>query len=139
MNWNVEISGQALNTKECIDWVQSPDCGGINVFIGTVRNETKGKKVVKLLFEVYESMAIKEMQRLAESVLEKWPVHKILIHHRSGELKPGDVAVIIVVSASHRDAAFTACRYTIDTLKETVPIWKREYFEDGSVWVAAHP
>ena len=139
MNWNVEISAQALNTKECIDWVHSEDSGGINVFIGKVRNETKGKKVVKLLFEVYESMAIKEMQKLAENILEKWPVHKILIHHRSGELKPGDIAVIIVVSAAHRDAAFTACRYTIDTLKETVPIWKKEYFEDGAVWVAAHP
>jgi len=138
MNWNVEISEKTLNTKECIDWVQSPDCGGISVFIGTVRNETKDKKVVKLVFEVYESMAIKEMQKLAEGVLEKWPVHKILIHHRRGELKPGDIAVIIVVSASHRDAAFTACRYTIDTLKETVPIWKKEYFEDGAVWVAAH-
>ena len=139
MNWDVEISEQALNTKECIDWVQSADCGGINIFIGTVRNETKGKKVVKLLFEVYESMAIKQMQKLAECVLEKWPVHKILIHHRSGELKPGDIAFIIVVSASHREAAFIACRYTIDTLKETVPIWKKEYFEDGAVWVAAHP
>jgi len=139
MNCNVEISAEPLNIQFCIDWVQSPECGGINVFIGIVRNETKGKKVVKLLFEVYESMAIKEMQKLAESVLQKWPVHKIVIHHRSGELKPGDVTVVIVVSASHREAAFDACRYTIDTLKQTVPIWKKEFFEDGAVWVFAHP
>ena len=139
MNINIEISPEPLNPQSCIDWVQSQECGGINVFIGTVRNETKGKKVEKLLFEVYESMALKEMQKLAESVLEKWPVHKILIHHRSGELKPGDAAVVIVVSASHRNAAFEACRYTIDTLKQTVPIWKKEFFEDGAVWVAAHP
>jgi molybdopterin synthase catalytic subunit len=139
MNWNVEILGEALNIQSCTDWAKSSESGGINVFIGTVRNETKDKKVTRLLFEVYESMAIKEMQKLAEDVLEKWPVHKILIHHRKGELQPGDIAVIIVVSASHRDAAFTACRYTIDTLKQTVPIWKKEYFDDGAVWVAAHP
>lgn len=139
MNWNVEISGEPLNVQSCVNWVQSLQCGGIDVFIGTVRDETRNKKVTKLLFEVYESMAIKEMEKLAQNVLEKWPVHKILIHHRKGELQPGDIAVIIVVSAAHRDAAFTACRYTIDTLKETVPIWKKEYFEDGAVWVAAHP
>ncbi len=139
MKINVEISEKPLNIQLCIDWAQSPECGGINVFIGTVRDETKGKKVMKLLYEVYESMAIKEMKKLAESVLQKWPVHKIVIHHRSGELKPGDVAVVIVVSASHRETAFEACRYTIDTLKQTVPIWKKEFFEDGAVWVAAHP
>ncbi|MEO8416171.1 MAG: molybdenum cofactor biosynthesis protein MoaE [Ginsengibacter sp.] len=139
MNSSIEISAQPLNIQSCIDWVLSPGSGGVNIFVGTVRNETKGKKVIKLLFEVFESMAIKEMQKLAENILQQWPVHKIVIHHRSGELKPGDVAVVIVVSAAHRDAAFMACRYTIDTLKQTVPIWKKEFFEDGAVWVAAHP
>jgi molybdopterin synthase catalytic subunit len=117
----------------------SPQCGGINVFIGTVRDETKGKKVIRLEFEAYESMAISEMNKIAEDVLKKWPVQKILIHHRTGILQTGDVPVIIAVGAAHRDAAFNACRYTIDTLKETVPIWKKEIFEDGEVWVAAHP
>lgn len=139
MNTNIQISPIPLQVQDCINWAESKQSGGINVFIGTVRDETKGKKVTHLLFEVYESMAIKEMEKLAESVLQQWPVHKILIHHRSGDLKPGDVAVVIVVSASHRAAAFEACRYTIDTLKQTVPIWKKEFFEDGAVWVSAHP
>lgn len=116
-----------------------PECGGIDVFIGTVRASTKDKKVVRLEFETYESMALIEMNRIAEEVLQKFPVQKILIHHRTGVLQVGDVPVVIVVAAAHRDVAFDACRYAIDTLKQTVPIWKKEIFEDGEVWVAAHP
>ncbi len=84
-------------------------------------------------------MAFLEMQKIAEQCFHNWPVHKILIHHRTGILNIGDVPVVIAVSAAHRDAAFTACRFIIDTLKETVPIWKKEIFMDGEVWVAAHP
>lgn len=135
----VKISGTTLNIQSCIDWVMSPQCGGIDVFIGTVRNMTKGKTVVRLEFEAYEAMALKEMRKIAEEVLHKWPVKKILIHHRTGILQTGEIPVIIAIAAAHRDAAFEACRYTIDTLKQTVPIWKKEVFEDGEVWVAAHP
>ena len=117
----------------------SPECGGIDVFIGTVRDATKGKPVTKLEFEAYESMALNEMKKIAADVLQKWPVQKILIHHRTGTLAIGEVPVVIAVAAAHRAAAFDACRYTIDTLKETVPIWKKEIFEDGEIWVAAHP
>lgn len=135
----VKISDTPLNIQSCIDWVMGPQCGGIDVFIGTVRNATKGKTVVQLEFEAYESMALKEMRKIANDVLNKWPIQKILIHHRTGILQIGEVPVIIAVAAAHRDAAFEACRYTIDTLKQTVPIWKKEFFEDGEVWVAAHP
>jgi len=117
----------------------SPQSGGIDVFIGTVRDATKGKTVIQLEFEAYEPMALKEMQKIAEQAFEKWPVQKLLVHHRTGVLKVGGVPVIIAVSCAHRDAAFEACRYIIDTLKQTVPIWKKEIFEDGEVWVAAHP
>jgi molybdopterin synthase catalytic subunit len=117
----------------------SPESGGIDVFIGTVRNATKGKKVLRLDFEAYEPMAISEMNKIAAQAVERWPVQKILIHHRTGLLNVGEVPVVIAVSAAHRDAAFDACRYIIDTLKQTVPIWKKESFEDGDVWVAAHP
>jgi len=117
----------------------SSESGGIDVFIGTVRNATKGKRVVRLEFEAYEPMAIAEMQKIAEHAFEKWPVQKVLIHHRTGILNIGEVPVIIAVSAAHRAAAFDACRYIIDTLKQTVPIWKKEVFEDGEVWVAATP
>lgn len=120
-------------------WVVSPESGGIDVFIGTVRNATKGKTVTRLEFEAYETMALREMEKIAGQSFEKWPVQKILIHHRTGVLQIGEIPVIIAVSAAHRAAAFDACRYIIDTLKETVPIWKKEFFEDGEVWVAAHP
>ena len=117
----------------------SPESGGIDVFIGTIRNVTKGKKVIKLEFEAYEPMAIAEMEKIAKQAFEKWPVQKVLIHHRTGVLEVGEVPVLIAVSAAHRAAAFDACRFIIDTLKQTVPIWKKEIFEDGEVWVAAHP
>lgn len=117
----------------------SPQVGGIDIFIGTVRDATKGKKVIRLEFEAYENMALKEMKKIAEQAYNKWPVQKILIHHRTGILQIGEIPVIIAVAAAHRDAAFDACRYIIDTLKQTVPIWKKEIFEDGEVWVAAHP
>jgi len=141
MNTNTQIllSAETLNIQSCIDWIMSPESGGIDVFIGTVRNATKGKPVLKLDFEAYEPMAISEMEKIAQEAFEKWPVQKVLIHHRTGTLQVGEVPVIIAVSAAHRDAAFEACRYIIDTLKQTVPIWKKEAFEDGEVWVAAHP
>lgn len=135
----INISNESLNIQSCIDWVMSPQSGGIDVFIGTVRDTTKGKKVIRLDFEAYEPMALKEMEKIAAQAFEKWPVQKLLIHHRVGALEIGEIPVIIAVSCAHRDAAFEACRFVIDTLKQTVPIWKKEIFEDGEVWVAAHP
>ena len=125
--------------QQCIDWVMTPESGGIDVFIGTVRNATKGKKVLRLEFEAYEPMALKEIEKIAAKAFEKWPVQKLLVHHRVGVLEVGEIPVIIAVSCAHRDAAFEACRFVIDTLKQTVPIWKKEVFEDGETWVAAHP
>jgi molybdopterin synthase catalytic subunit len=139
LNTQIKISDQPLPIQSCIDWVMSPQSGGIDVFIGTVRDTTKGKTVIRLEFEAYEPMALKEMNKIAEQAFAKWPVQKLLIHHRTGILQIGEVPVIIAVSCAHRDAAFEACRYVIDTLKQTVPIWKKEIFEDGAVWVAAHP
>ncbi|MES2109021.1 MAG: molybdenum cofactor biosynthesis protein MoaE [Bacteroidota bacterium] len=139
MNSNIQISPSTLNIQSAIDWIMSPESGGIDVFIGTVRNQTKGKKVVRLEFEAYEPMAITEMEKIAKEAFEKWPVQKVLIHHRTGVLQIGEVPVVIAVSAAHRAAAFDACRYIIDTLKQTVPIWKKEFFEDGDVWVGATP
>ena len=139
MNTNIQIFSSGLNIQSAIDWIMSPESGGIDVFIGTVRNATKGKKVIRLEFESYEPMAIAEMEKIAKQAFENWPVQKILIHHRTGILEVGEVPVLIAVSAAHRAAAFDTCRYIIDTLKQTVPIWKKEFFEDGEVWVAAHP
>jgi molybdopterin synthase catalytic subunit len=139
VNTQIEVQTEPLNIQLCIDWIMSPESGGIDVFIGTVRNATKGNTVLKLEFEAYTQMAINEMKKIAQQASDKWPVQKVLIHHRTGVLQVGEVPVVIAVSAAHRDAAFDACRYIIDTLKQTVPIWKKEFFEDGEVWVAAHP
>jgi molybdopterin synthase catalytic subunit len=139
MNTEIKLSVSTLNVQDCVDWVMSPETGGIDVFVGTVRNATKGKGVVRLEFEAYEKMAVSEMEKITQQAFAQWPVQKILIHHRTGVLQIGEIPVIIAVSAAHRDAAFDACRFIIDTLKQTVPIWKKEIFEDGGVWVAAHP
>ena len=136
---DTKVTAEPLDIPACIEWVMSPQSGGIDVFIGTVRDATKGKPVVRLEFEAYVPMALSEMRKLAEQATAKWPLHKVLLHHRTGVLPVGDVPVVIAVSAAHRSAAFDACRFLIDTLKQTVPIWKKEIFEDGQVWVAAHP
>jgi molybdopterin synthase catalytic subunit len=135
----IRLSAFPLNIQSAIDWIMSPESGGIDVFIGTVRNATKGKAVIRLEFEAYEPMALSELEKIVKQAAEKWPVQKALVHHRTGVLEVGEVPVVIAVSAAHRAAAFDACRYIIDTLKQTVPIWKKEVFEDGEVWVAAHP
>ena len=136
---DIQFKDTTLNPQDCIDYVASSSAGGSTVFIGTVRNQTKGKKVLRLEFESYAPMAISEMRKIAEQATEKWSAEKISIHHRVGVLDIGEIAVIIAVATPHRKAAFEACEYCIDTLKETVPIWKKEFFEDGEVWVAAHP
>ncbi|PTQ99878.1 molybdopterin synthase subunit MoaE [Mucilaginibacter yixingensis] len=139
METSIILTHQPLDINACIAHVMAPDCGGIDVFIGTVRNATKGRPVLRLEFEAYEPMALSEMKRLADRALQQWPVQRIAIHHRVGTLEVGEVPVIIAVAAAHRDAAFEACRFLIDTLKQTVPIWKKEVFEDGEVWVSATP
>jgi molybdopterin synthase catalytic subunit len=136
---SIKISSKKLNLQECNNFVQDDSCGGISLFVGTVRNATKNKEVTLLDFSGYEPMAIKEMQKIADLAIEKFDIHKIAIHHALGELKIGDIPVIIAVSSAHRKAAFEACEFAIDTLKETVPIWKKEHFEDGEVWVNSHP
>ena len=136
---DIQLLERPLDPNTCIQQVQADDAGGMSIFIGTVRNQTKGKAVVRLEFEAYTKMAINEMRLIAERAQEKWPVIHMSIHHRTGVLQIGEIAVIIAVTTPHRKAAFEACQFAIDTLKETVPIWKKEIFEDGEVWVAAHP
>lgn len=135
----LKISNQALDLLSCLEISKDLESGGVATFIGSVRNKTKAKEVLRLEFECYEPMAIKEMKKIAESAIAKFAVRNVVIHHRIGVLYPGDVAVIIVVNDGHRECVFDACRYIIDTLKETVPIWKKEVFEDGAEWVSAHP
>ena len=138
-NSSIKVTTEKLNLQECYDFVQDASCGGIALFVGTVRNKTKDKAVILLDFSTYKPMAIKEIQKIANTALTDFDVLKIAIHHAEGELKIGGIPVIIAVSSAHRKAAFAACQFAIDTLKETVPIWKKEHFVDGEVWVNAHP
>ncbi|MCG8322586.1 MAG: molybdenum cofactor biosynthesis protein MoaE [Cytophagales bacterium] len=135
----IKLTSEPIIVNEVIDSVYDAGAGAVDVFIGSVRNKTSEKKVVRLEFEAYEKMALSEMEKIATAAKKKWPVCQLSIVHRVGTLNLGDLPVVIAVSTPHRPDAFEACRYVIDTLKQTVPIWKKEIFEDGEVWVAAHP
>lgn len=138
-NFDIILTDEKLNVQACYDYIQSPDCGGIALFVGTVRNQSQQKEVIRLDFSSYKPMAIKEMERIAEYALADFEIVRIAIHHAIGSLNVGDIPVIIAVSSPHRKAAFKACQFAIDTLKERVPIWKKEFFVDGDVWVNATP
>ncbi len=136
---HIHITDRPIDTDLVISLVALPSQGGLNVFIGNVRDQTKGKAVLRLEYEAYVPMALSEMNKIAQTTKEQWPQAEIAIYHRVGTLKIGEAAVVIAVSTPHRAQAFAACQFAIDTLKVSVPIWKKEVFEDGEVWVAAHP
>lgn len=137
---DIQLIQTPIDVAKCTGWVtEAPEAGGIAIFIGTVRKQTRGKEVVRLEFEAYEAMAIKEMKKIVEESCKKWPLQRVNLHHRTGNLNVGEIPVFIGVASAHRAAAFEACQYIIDTLKQTVPIWKKEVFKDGEIWVAAHP
>ncbi len=117
----------------------APEDGAAIFFDGVVRNNTRGRRTLYLNYESYESMAINEMEKLAQASLERFKVRDVRLVHRMGRLEIGETSVLIGVASAHRVAAFEACRWLIDTLKKTVPIWKKEYFEDGAVWADGEP
>ncbi len=139
MDYSIQITEKPLVPEVAIQAVSTPNAGAVNVFVGTVRNATSGKKVVQLEFEAYEPMATKELVKIVEQAFRQWPLQKVVVCHRTGVLAIGEVPVVIAVATAHRKAGFQACEFIIDTLKQTVPIWKKEKYEDGEVWVAAHP
>ncbi|WP_158829499.1 molybdenum cofactor biosynthesis protein MoaE [Mucilaginibacter lacusdianchii] len=128
-----------IDLNEAYANLHTPEAGAVNLFVGTVRNHSKGKEVVHLDFEAYEAMALHQMQHVANAAQSKWPLCKLVMIHAVGAKSPGDPVVVVGVSSAHRDASFEACRFLIDELKKTVPIWKKEFYEDNSVWVNAHP
>ncbi len=123
-----------INSATIIRDVRADQDGAIVTFDGFVRNESKGRRTLYLDYEAYEPMALAKMKEIGQLVHEKFAVDRLAIVHRLGRLEIGETSVFIAVSAPHRAAAFEACRFAIDTLKRTVPIWKKEYFEDGAVW-----
>jgi molybdopterin synthase catalytic subunit len=126
-------------TRDAIDVAAlqavAPGDGAVCVFTGVVRNQNGGRAVRYLEYEAYEDMALPLMEQIASTVRERWPVTDVRIVHRLGRLEIGEASVAVAVASPHRDEAFAACRYAIDTLKATVPIWKKEFYADGAVWL----
>jgi MoaE-MoaD fusion protein len=128
-----------IETSLTLAGIKCGEDGAVVVFEGVVRNQTRGRKTRYLDYEAYEEMARQQMESLAEQALKQFQVRDVALAHRLGRLEIGEISVLIVVASAHRDAAFDACRWLIDTLKRTVPIWKKEYFEDGAVWADGEP
>jgi len=116
-----------------------PEDGAVIVFEGVVRNNSRRRRTLYLDYEAYESMAFNEMKKLSKVALERFKVRDVRVVHRLGRLEIGETSIAIAVASAHRTAAFDACRWLIDTLKRTVPIWKKEHFEDGAVWADGEP
>jgi molybdopterin synthase catalytic subunit/molybdopterin converting factor small subunit len=135
----VSLTQNVIETEKLVAAAKSGEDGAVVVFDGIVRDNTRGRRTLFLDYEAYEEMALKQMNALAEQALVKFPVRHVTIVHRLGHLDIGESSVLIVVASAHRGAAFEACRWIIDTLKQTVPIWKKETFADGAVWAAGEP
>ena len=133
------LSHETLSIDLVTSYLKNDGVGAIVTFIGYVRSQKNNKRVVALDFEAYEPMAIKELSFIAEEIAKKWPVVKIALHHRLGKVESGEVPVIAAAASPHRKDAFEACEYLMNRLKESVPIWKKEIFEDGEVWVTNTP
>lgn len=132
---NFSISKEPIDIQSIIDKVVQRDAGAITTFIGTVRELTKGKKTLYLIYEAYEPMAVKKLAQIGTEIGERWPGSQVAITHRVGKLEITDVAVVIAVSTPHRADAYEANRYAIERIKEIVPIWKKEHWEDGEEWI----
>jgi molybdopterin synthase catalytic subunit len=134
----VRIMSTPLSVDEAIAAASERAWGGIVVFLGTVRESSRGKRVTHLEYEAYAEMAEAKMREVAQALEKKHAPCRVVLHHRIGDLAIGEIAVIVVAGAPHRDAAFKAAREAIDELKTVVPIWKKEYSEDGAVWIEDH-
>jgi len=132
------VLGTPLDVGAVVSRVMGPDSGGLVTFVGAVRNASRGKDIEHLEYEAYPEMAEQELDRIADEAAERWPGTRVAVDHRTGHLEIGDIAVVVVAASPHRAEAFEACRYTIDTLKERVPIWKKEVATDGATWVDDH-
>jgi molybdopterin synthase catalytic subunit len=141
----MQITEHAVLTRQAIDGtaiaaaIGHADDGAVVVFDGRVRNQTRGRRTLHLDYTAYEPMALQQMEELAVQAKTTFAVREVWLVHRLGRLKIGDTSVYIAVASAHRAAAFEACRWVIDTLKKTVPIWKKEFFVDGAVWADGEP
>ena len=131
----VSITDNPIDVQSVLEGLRTPQAGAIDVFIGTVRNHSAGRTVHRLEYTAYVPMAERMLARIENETRDRWSVYNVVIIHRIGLLNLGDVAVVTAISSAHRDEAFAACRYAIDRTKSIVPIWKKEYCDDGEMWV----
>ncbi|SHJ41076.1 molybdenum cofactor biosynthesis protein MoaE [Pseudozobellia thermophila] len=134
----IEIVDQ-IDVSQVYGELSHPHSGGVCVFVGSVREFTQNEQVMALEFETYKAMALKEMAKIADAASQKWTLNRVVLRHAIGKKEVGEPVVVVGASSAHRDACFEACRFLIDTLKERVPIWKKEIFKNKSVWVSATP
>ena len=129
------VTDKPIHLQELLDFVTDPEAGAVATFIGTTRNNNEGRKVIALDYEAYPEMAEKQLARLGQKASQKWQICRMAIVHRLGPVQITEPSVIIAVSAAHREAAFAACRFAIEEIKKTVPIWKKEVYEGGEIWI----
>lgn len=135
----ITLTTSPIDVASALHYLQADQAGAIDLFLGVVRDNTQERPVDRLEYEAYDRMAITEMEKIVDVAQQRWPILRHVIIHRKGTLQIGEMAVLIGVATAHRAEAFEACRYIIDTIKQTVPIWKKEVFTDGESWVNAHP
>ena len=133
----VEITRDELDPGAVASLVGRPGAGAIVTFVGTTRDNTDGRRVLFLDYEAYRPMADQQLLRVAEEMLARWELTGVAIHHRLGRLDIGEASLVVAVSSAHRKEAFEACHFSIDRIKQIVPIWKKEFFEGGEVWVGS--
>jgi molybdopterin synthase catalytic subunit len=135
----VALTRESIDAEKLVAAAKHDEDGAVVVFDGIVRNNSRGRRTLHLDYEAYEEMALKQMNTLASEALSKYPVRHVTLVHRLGHLEIGESSVLVIIASAHRGAAFEACRWIIDTLKQTVPIWKKETFADGAVWAPGEP
>ncbi len=135
----VALTREPIRAAELVAEAKRGEDGAVVVFDGIVRNHSRGRPTLHLDYEAYEEMAVRQMQELGRQARERFGVRQVIMVHRLGRLEIGETSVLIVVASAHRAQAFEACRWLIDTLKQTVPIWKKETFADGAVWAPGEP
>ncbi len=129
------ITDRVLDVAGVVAAVASAGDGAVTTFLGLVRDHNKGRRVTHLVYEAYEPLAVKALDRIVAEALEHWPSVRLAVHHRTGRLEIGEASVAIAAASAHRADAFAACRYAIERIKQIVPIWKHEFFEGGDAWI----
>jgi molybdopterin synthase catalytic subunit len=135
----IEITNGSIAAQPVIDNVRKNAYGAVVTFVGTVRDNSEGKRVRYLEYEAYPEMAEKKLREISAEIQNRWGISDIDIVHRVGRIEVGDIAIVIAVGSTHREEAFQACQYAIDRIKEITPIWKKEFYEDGSSAWTGHP